>query len=239
MAHPGQDVAQLREALTRAATEAGVPQEQLDAALQRGNVTITSRADGYPGQVYGSGQRRRQSLPGASVIGGLAGALGLCVGGAAALTAVLPSTALWTSAIVCGGPNQLMVNTSHYSYKPGQSGSTVAFQCLESEGASDASFLAIGALQSVVVALVLVGVLAGATVVRRIARNQPVRPARAIVATCLAGLAVAVVAAITWQAVSSSSAPTQIGCGQQSEHRWQRREQDDRMQRRPSHGDRT
>src|ERR1700754_1126328 len=64
-----------------------------------------------------------------NLIGGAIGAIGGCVGGAAALTAVLPSTALWTSAIVCDGPNQLMTNTSHYSYKPGQSGTAIDFQC--------------------------------------------------------------------------------------------------------------
>jgi hypothetical protein len=45
----------------------------------------------------------------------IAGAIGICVGGAAAVTAIFPSSALWMSAIVCRSPYQLDYSTSHYS----------------------------------------------------------------------------------------------------------------------------
>ncbi len=130
--------------------------------------------------------------------------VGGCVGGAAALTAALPSTALWTSAIVCGGRNQLMVNTSHYSYKPGQSGTNVDFQCLSADGAHGANFFMISALQTLVVALALAGVLAIGFLIRRMRRNEPVRPASVVIAggLGLSALAAAALVAVAgrWQA---------------------------------------
>jgi hypothetical protein len=71
------------------------------------------------------------------------------------VTAILPQSGLWTSGIVCGEPGQLAIRTSSYSYKPGQSGISVNFQCLAPDGAHDASYLAISALQSVVIGAVL------------------------------------------------------------------------------------
>jgi hypothetical protein len=106
-----------------------------------------------------AGQEPRQRWSAMSLSGAVVGAMGGCIGGAAALTASLPSTALWTSAIVCGGPNKQMVSTSHYSYKPGQPGTNVDFQCLAGDGAHDVSFVAISALQTLIVGLALVGVL--------------------------------------------------------------------------------
>ncbi len=64
------------------------------------------------------------------VIAMLGGVIGLCVGAAAAVTAVIPSTALWMSPIVCRGGYEMVYNTAHYSYKPGQSGTSVSFQCV-------------------------------------------------------------------------------------------------------------
>src|SRR5262249_48591980 len=114
-----------------------------------------------------SGFRRqwpRRKLFGAdrlgTIIGVIGGAIGLCVGAAAVLTAVLPSSALWTSRIVCGGPNQLTYNTSHYSYKPGQSGTSISFQCVGGAGTYDASFFAIAALQCLLVAFVVCAAVA-------------------------------------------------------------------------------
>jgi hypothetical protein len=49
----------------------------------------------------------------ANLVGGIGAGVGACVGGAAALTAVLPTTALWTSRFVCGGPDELKINTAN------------------------------------------------------------------------------------------------------------------------------
>jgi Protein of unknown function (DUF3060) len=149
----------------------------------------------------------------ADLFGAIAGVIGIVSGGGASLTASLPSSALWTSAIVCGGPNQLIVNTSHYSYKPSQSGTSVDFQCVTGDGARDASWFTITALQSLLVALVLGGALALFVLIRRLSRKQPVSPAIAIVLGALGFVAVAVVAAILFQAASSSSSPTQMPHG--------------------------
>ena len=46
-------------------------------------------------------------------------------------------------AFVFGGAGELVTNTSHYSYKPNQSGSAVDFQCLSGAGAYAANWLAI------------------------------------------------------------------------------------------------
>jgi hypothetical protein len=158
-------------------------------------------------------QKPRRTWTGANRLGAVAGAIGGCIGGAAALTAVFPSTALWTSPIVCGGPNQLMVNTSHYSYKPGQSGTTVDFQCLAGDGAHEANFATISALQTLVVGLALAGVLAIGFLIRRIRRSEPVRPASAVIAGAVGLSALAVVAAIFWQGFASSSSATQMPHG--------------------------
>jgi hypothetical protein len=91
---------------------------------------LRAREFGYEGQSSFFGPRRK--LVGADRVGAIiavvGGAIGLSVGGAAALTAVFPASALWMSPIVCGSGYDLVYNTSHYSYKPGQSGTNVSFQ---------------------------------------------------------------------------------------------------------------
>ncbi len=215
------------DGLARAAAQQGMSQEQLDNALQHGSVTVNSgHSVVYPDQHSQQGfdalfgrqrssfrQKPRRTWSAANVFGAGAGVFGGCVGGAAALTAAVPSTALWTSAIVCGGPNQLMVNTSHYSYKPGQSGTNVDFQCLGADGAHGANFFMISALQTLVVALAVAGVLAIGFLIRRMRRNEPVRPATAVIAGALGLSALAVVAVVLWQGLGSSSAATQMPHG--------------------------
>jgi hypothetical protein len=99
----------------------------------------------------------------------IGGAIGLCVGGAAAVTAVMPSSALWMSPIVCSSGYQLAYNTSHYSYKPGQSGTSVSFQCVSGDSSHDVNDLAIFGLQSLLAALVLcVAVAIGGSIWRRL-----------------------------------------------------------------------
>ena len=59
-------------------------------------------------------------------------------------------------------------NTSHYSYKPGQSGTTVSFQCVGDGDFYDANDFAVFALQSLLVALVLgVALAIGGVIWRR------------------------------------------------------------------------
>jgi Protein of unknown function (DUF3060) len=231
----GLDSPQMREAMSSAAAQAGMSQAQLDEALRHANVTIkTGHSTFYPGMNSGPqafGQPafsqmsysqpafsqpsfgRRRSMNAGSLIGGIVGLLGGCVGAAAALTAVFPSTALWTSSIVCGAPNQLMVNTSHYSYKPGQSGTNVDFQCLQAGGAKDASFLAIGGLQFLLVLLVFAGLAALGYLLKRLRRGQGLKPVSTIVAGALGLLSVVVLVAFIWQAVGASSGAIQMPQG--------------------------
>ena len=112
-------------------------------------------------------QRKRAGSNLGTLIGIIVGGGGICVGGAAALIAVFPSSALWTSAIVCSSPYQLAYKTAHYSYKPGQSGRTVNFQCASDAGSYYANNLEIGGLQALAIALVLGGIFFAVTMFRR------------------------------------------------------------------------
>jgi uncharacterized membrane protein YeaQ/YmgE (transglycosylase-associated protein family) len=207
-------IAQLREATSGAAAKAGMSQAQLDDELRNAMVTVrTGHSVGYLGPNGQRGDRRQRKLTGGTLVGAIGGLIGICVGGAAALTAMLPSSALWTSAIVCGGPNQLMVNTSHYSYKPGQSGTSVDFQCLGGDGGHAVNFLAISALQTLFVALAVVGVLAIGVVVRSVLRKQSMGLPKAIIAGVVGAVALGIVVAVLWQAIASASGPTQMAHG--------------------------
>jgi hypothetical protein len=179
--------ARIREALQRAATDAGMSHTQIEDALQHGSMTIKtghsvaysglgdSQNFGAPASLIGLVEARRQRqlrrTSNANRVGGIIGViggmLGICVGGAAALTAVFPDIALWMSPIVCRSPYQLAYNTSHYSYKPGQSGTSVSFQCVSDAGSYDANQFAIIGLQSVLIALVLCVAAVGFGLIRR------------------------------------------------------------------------
>ncbi|WP_156623099.1 hypothetical protein [Mycobacterium sp. 1164966.3] len=196
------EIAQLREAFMRAATDAGMSQTQIDDVLQNGRVTIkTGHSVVYSdpiGQQRFSGaadaastsahrqtlgrqtwvgsQRPRSRFTGAdrlgAIVGIIGGAIGLCVGGTAALTAIFPSTALWMSGIVCRSPYHLVASTSSYSYKPGQSGTSVNYRCISAAGWYDVNAFAIIGLQSLLAAILLCGV---AVVVRQIRRRAQSR----------------------------------------------------------------
>jgi hypothetical protein len=59
-------------------------------------------------------------------------------------------------------------NSSHYSYKPGQSGTSVSFQCISDTDFYDVNDLAVFALQSLLAAfLVFVALVVGGLVWRR------------------------------------------------------------------------
>lgn len=74
-------------------------------------------------------------------IGAIVGALGLCIGAAAAVTATMPASALWMSPFVCDSGYQLTKN--------------VSFQCVGATGSYDANAMAIGTFQTLLCALVL------------------------------------------------------------------------------------
>jgi hypothetical protein len=179
----GPEMAQHRAAFMQAAAQAGLSQEQIDNIFKHGKATFKvghsvvysgqGAAPEYtppafmgppPGfsQQVGSkrqvsqGRRRPLWLRGwPDRIGAILGTIGLCVGGAVALTAAMPSTALWMSPIVCDGGYQLTYNTDHYSYKPGQSGINVNFECVNGAGdAYDPNWFAIDALQTLLFALI-------------------------------------------------------------------------------------
>jgi hypothetical protein len=118
--------------------------------------------DAYGAQGGFSGPRPRRTGAGyvGVIVGLLGGAIGLCVGIAAAVTAVIPSSALWMSPIVCRSGYAMAYNTSHYSYKPGQSGTSVSFQCVGDGDFYDVNDLAVVALQSLLAALLVFVVLA-------------------------------------------------------------------------------
>jgi hypothetical protein len=102
------------------------------------------------------GRRRPLGLRGwPDRIGAILGTLGLCVGAAASLTAMMPSSALWTSPFVCDSGYRLAYDTTDYSYKPGQSGTSVSFECVGAAGSYEPSWIAIDAFQTILAAVVL------------------------------------------------------------------------------------
>ncbi len=171
------EMAQPREAFMQAAAQAGLSQEQIDNIFKHGKATFKvghsvvysgQRATPEysppafmappPGFAQQVGSRHHAAFGSGRVwanrFGAIAGTIGLCVGGAVALTGSMPSTALWMSPIVCDSGYQLTYNTSHYSYKPGQSGINVNFECVNGADSYDPDWFAIDALQTVLFALI-------------------------------------------------------------------------------------
>jgi hypothetical protein len=191
----GPEMAQHREAFMQAAAQAGLSQEQIDDIFKRGKATfkvghsvVYSGQGAAPGDGPLAGMRpppgfsqqvgsRRQVAQGRrwplglrgwpDLIGAILGAVGICIGAAASLTATMPSSALWTSPFVCDSGYQLAHNTSNYSYKPGQSGTSVSFECVGATGWYEPSWIAIDAFQTVLVTLVLGAAVAVGFVVWR------------------------------------------------------------------------
>lgn len=177
----GPQAAQLREALARAVVEAGLSQAQYKGVLARaglraggtikvGGQVLYQRCDlsdpvflaptgrrPHAARDFGYGSAPRRKFVGAdrawAIIGMLGGAIGLCVGGAAAVTALIPSTALWMSAVVCGSGYQM-------AYKSGQSGTSKNFQCVGNGDFYEVNDFAVFALQSLLAAVVLCVALA-------------------------------------------------------------------------------
>ncbi len=101
----------------------------------------------------------------------LGSVLSVCIGGAVALIAVIPKSALWMGPLVCPSPYRLAYSTSGYSYKPGQSGTSVDFACVSGASSYDANVFAIDGIQSLVIALVLCVVAVAVSLVRRRSRR--------------------------------------------------------------------
>jgi hypothetical protein len=81
-----------------------------------------------------------------AIVGAICGAIGLCVGVAATVIVLIPSSALWMSGIVC---------ISGYRLAHNQPGLSVTFRCVNGDSTYDVSNLAAFGLQSVLAALVL------------------------------------------------------------------------------------
>lgn len=80
---------------------------------------------------------------------------GICAGGAAAVTSVLPISAGWTTPFVCRGGYRLVYSTARYTQASNRSSTSVHFQCVAAADVYDANVIAIGVLQTLLVALVL------------------------------------------------------------------------------------
>ena len=91
-----------------------------------------------------------------AIVGAIGGAIGLCVGAGAVVSALIPSSALWMSGIVCISGYRLVHN---------QAGESVSFQCVDGESPYDVEDLAV-LLQSVLAAFVLCVGLLGICLIR-------------------------------------------------------------------------
>jgi hypothetical protein len=89
---------------------------------------------------------------------------GICAGVAAAVTSVLPISAGWTTPFVCRGGYRLVYSTTRYTQASNRSSTSVHFQCVAAADGYDANVVLIGALQTVLVAVVLSAVLFAARV---------------------------------------------------------------------------
>jgi hypothetical protein len=179
----GPEMAQHRAAFMQVAAQAGLSQEQIDNIFKQGKATFkVGHSVVYSGQGaapdysafagagsppafsqrvgskrrVAQGDRRPWGMRGwPDRIGAILGTLGLCVGAAASLTAMMPSSALWTSPFVCDSGYQLAYDTTNYSYKPGQSGTSVSFECVGATGSYEPSWVAIDGFQTLLAAVVL------------------------------------------------------------------------------------
>jgi hypothetical protein len=195
------EMAQHREAFMQAAAQAGLSQEQIDRIFTHGKATfkvghsvvysgqggtrhygavagMAQPPPGFPPQVgsrrqVAQGRRRPWGMRGwPDRIGAIIGALGLCIGAAASLTAMMPASAMWTSPFVCDSGYELAYNTTSYSYKPGQSGTSVSFECVGATGSYEPSWIAIDALQTMLTTVVLVAAVGVGFLIWRSFRRQ-------------------------------------------------------------------
>jgi hypothetical protein len=118
-------------------------------------------------------QRPRRKFDGADRLGAMVAVIGrvigLGVGGVAAVTAVIPASALWMSGVVCISGYHLAYNNWQYSYQPGRPGPSENFQCVNGDSSYDVGDLAIFGLQCSLAAFVLcIGLAVGGSIWRRL-----------------------------------------------------------------------
>ncbi len=98
---------------------------------------------------------KRRGLDGEKIVGGIIGVLGGVWGVVALLVTSAPSSVMWMSAIVCSSPHHLAYDVSHYSYRPGESSSTVAYACVSDENVYEINRFLVSGLQAAGVAFVM------------------------------------------------------------------------------------
>lgn len=116
-------------------------------------------------------QRSRPNLLRAKVSNNVGWSICLCIGAAAVLTALYPASALWMGRIVCRRSYQLAYNTASYSYRPGQSGTSISFQCVSNTGSYEANELLIFGLQALLVTVVVGAAVVVTVLLWRLLRN--------------------------------------------------------------------
>jgi hypothetical protein len=122
------------------------------------------------GRAWTGRQRPRSSLR-AKVSNNVGWSICLCIGAAAVLTAVFPSTALWMGGLVCRRSYQLTYSTSGYSYRPGQSGTSISFRCVSNAGSYESNELLIFGLQALLVTVVVCAAVVVAGLLWRLLRK--------------------------------------------------------------------
>ena len=124
--------------------------------------TVAARSSSGPVCLAPSGRQARgaREFVGANragaIVAAIGGAIGLCVGFAAAVIALIPSSALWMSGIVCISGYRLVHNPA---------GQSVSFHCVDGDSSYDVKDLAV-LLQSVLAAFVLCVGLIGIGLIR-------------------------------------------------------------------------
>jgi hypothetical protein len=143
-----------------------------DALVRQALLTRELGMVGQPGFAGKPPRRKRSGLDRLGTIAGLIGAaIGICAGTAALLITVIPSSTLWMSGIVCSGPHHLTYGTSGYSYKPGQSGTSVDFLCVSPTDYYGVNPFVVFGLQSLPAALVVCAVAGAVWRLRRSGGN--------------------------------------------------------------------
>jgi hypothetical protein len=102
----------------------------------------------------------RRGLDGEKIVGGIIGVLGGFGGVVTLVNLQFPSSVLWMSRIVCDSPYRLAYDVSHYSYRPGESSSSVDYACVNGETVYDVNDFTVWGLQALGIALVLCPVVA-------------------------------------------------------------------------------
>jgi hypothetical protein len=113
----------------------------------------------------------RRGLDGEKIVGGIIGALGGLAAVVTMLNVSFPSSVMWMSAIVCRSAYRLEYDVSHYSYRPGESSSTVDYACVSGENVYDVNDFTVWGLQALGIAVVLCPwVVIGFLIWRRVRR---------------------------------------------------------------------